>query len=398
MNSPNVLDVPNRDNPQPFYCCDIFFNNYFEYQNHTQEVHAQSHYTMEGSTLNNQYQPDFEYTTADLTGFSPQSSYHSSFDRTYASSGYGSNHTGPTVMDQFHITPASSAVPSRTGSPVSGYSVSVLPEQNYNTSPFMGLLYPTMNQGNSHLGVRYPLQSLIPPINAIQFRNEPELSNTQSFQQEFDDYFCDTDPVQKNDSFGIYPIDNSHQRPLSESGSAKDTFIKSPMMPAHAPDLGSSSNRGNKITKKTKSIQRMDLKSEEVTSLQSFDGKPHKCTIDNCGKLYKTQNGLKYHRVYHHGALPSSAPSSPKASEPIEFDFPDNVRPSYVHPMFRRYKCLVGVCDKKYKNMSGLRYHIANAHPEISEDIQKQYLNSSKERGNNGEFAEFPESLAPEVE
>jgi hypothetical protein len=411
MNSPNVINIPTGDNPQPFYCCDMFFNNYFEYQNHTQQIHGHGNYTMEGATINNPYSQECGNESVfnsaiDINGFSPQSSYHSPFDRNYTSSGYGSNHTGSTVLDHFHITPASSAVPSRTGSPVSVYSPNINAEQRL--LPFPGYVYSGLNQANP-LGVRYPVQHMMAHSaataqpSALDYPQEPDISNTHSFNQEIDDFFSDLDPVQQNDSFGMYPLDSSHQRPLSECSSLNDVFNKSPMLTSHSPDLGSSSSRNstsrNKTSKKTRNLQRpVDLKSEEINSVQKHEGKVYKCTIGNCGKLYKTPNGLKYHRVYHHGVLPNSAPSSPKASEPIEFDFPETVRPSYVHPMFRRYKCLIGDCDKKYKNMSGLRYHIANGHPEVSESVQKEYLRSSKERGDNGEFAEFPEVPSHEIE
>ncbi|KAJ3312786.1 Transcriptional regulator of ribosomal biogenesis proteins [Boothiomyces sp. JEL0838] len=118
----------------------------------------------------------------------------------------------------------------------------------------------------------------------------------------------------------------------------------------------------------------------------NFD-KPYKCTgYPDCNKSYKNSNGLKYHLIHVHGDNPGG--STPE----LDLDGSQPNSPaSFVHPQFRRYQCPFKGCDKKYKNLSGLRYHFTHTHSHLSEDEIKNLLREVKERGDAGEGAVFPQ-------
>lgn len=143
--------------------------------------------------------------------------------------------------------------------------------------------------------------------------------------------------------------------------------------------------------------------------------RPYKCPAPGCDKAYKQMNGLKYHRLHGHcnqnlrnvnnglvmgandGAQPSpSMPTTPLKGQPAHThgasvsndskDMPTNqapdlaafgihstgphlndtqtrdapstpTKPSTSSQPEKTYVCQVGNCDKRYKNLNGLRYH-----------------------------------------
>ncbi|KAH9927632.1 uncharacterized protein B0H18DRAFT_875471 [Fomitopsis serialis] len=95
--------------------------------------------------------------------------------------------------------------------------------------------------------------------------------------------------------------------------------------------------------------------------------KPFKCPKTNCNKSYKQANGLKYHMT--HGSC-NFAP--PKDLEQIQALLESKRKEGNNEPMsdaelrevereaerrLRPYACGVGDCQRRYKNMNGLRYH-----------------------------------------
>ncbi|CCM00213.1 uncharacterized protein FIBRA_02241 [Fibroporia radiculosa] len=96
--------------------------------------------------------------------------------------------------------------------------------------------------------------------------------------------------------------------------------------------------------------------------------KPFRCPKPNCNKSYKQANGLKYH--IQHGSC-NFAP--PKDLEQIQAlleskrSQKDNNEPMSESELrevereaerrLRPYACGVGDCQRRYKNMNGLRYH-----------------------------------------
>ncbi|KZT03027.1 uncharacterized protein LAESUDRAFT_738401 [Laetiporus sulphureus 93-53] len=96
--------------------------------------------------------------------------------------------------------------------------------------------------------------------------------------------------------------------------------------------------------------------------------KPFKCPKPNCNKSYKQANGLKYHMT--HGscnfappkdleqvqALLASKRGGKDDNEPIsESELREVEREA--ERRLRPYACGVGDCQRRYKNMNGLRYH-----------------------------------------
>ncbi|KAJ3274808.1 Multiple epidermal growth factor-like domains protein 8 [Terramyces sp. JEL0728] len=122
--------------------------------------------------------------------------------------------------------------------------------------------------------------------------------------------------------------------------------------------------------------------------------KPYKCTgYPDCNKSYKNSNGLKYHLIHVHGDNPGA--STPEFGE---FDASQPNSPaSFVHPQYRRYQCPFKECDKKYKNLSGLRYHFTHTHSHLTEEEIKNLLREVKERGDAGEGAVIPQNASQSI-
>ncbi|KAJ3481758.1 hypothetical protein NLI96_g7436 [Meripilus lineatus] len=97
--------------------------------------------------------------------------------------------------------------------------------------------------------------------------------------------------------------------------------------------------------------------------------KPFKCPKPNCNKSYKQANGLKYHMT--HGScnfappkdleqlqalLASKRKGGEDGGEPIT-DAELREVEKEAERRLRPYACGVGDCQRRYKNMNGLRYH-----------------------------------------
>lgn len=90
---------------------------------------------------------------------------------------------------------------------------------------------------------------------------------------------------------------------------------------------------------------------------QETELKPFKCPVINCGKAYKNQNGLKYHKLHGHQNEKLIANDDgtfsildPHSMEPYPNDhYRNNL------DVNKPYRC--EVCGKRYKNLNGLKYH-----------------------------------------
>ncbi|TIB04838.1 hypothetical protein E3P92_00039 [Wallemia ichthyophaga] len=78
--------------------------------------------------------------------------------------------------------------------------------------------------------------------------------------------------------------------------------------------------------------------------------KPFKCPNPGCSKAYRQANGLKYHRL--HGQCNYVVRDGMEQ---------DGLTLAEAEAVARPYLCQVGHCDKRYKNMNGLRYHYAHS-------------------------------------
>ncbi|KAI8589299.1 hypothetical protein BDZ88DRAFT_418384 [Geranomyces variabilis] len=86
------------------------------------------------------------------------------------------------------------------------------------------------------------------------------------------------------------------------------------------------------------------------TSADPEDPKPFKCNVAGCDNSYKNSNGLAYHLENAHAGggnrATSKPPSQPSTPQPKE---------SQVE---KPWNCPYNGCDKTYKNLKGLAYHL----------------------------------------
>lgn len=111
--------------------------------------------------------------------------------------------------------------------------------------------------------------------------------------------------------------------------------------------------------------------------------KPYKCRNLGCDKAYKNMNGLKYHRM--HGVCnknnltnevasaspapqtpPASGVSTPTTSVPNSPALP--LHPGFNNPVIEEKKYSCEKCNKRYKNLNGLKYHKKASHKSL-EDV-----------------------------
>ncbi|KAF9229618.1 hypothetical protein BS17DRAFT_771690 [Gyrodon lividus] len=102
--------------------------------------------------------------------------------------------------------------------------------------------------------------------------------------------------------------------------------------------------------------------------------RPYRCGLEACGKSWKSINGLQYHlqisKAHFQHAITStyvtsyisglSVPASVEASTSTEEE--DKTK--------KQYQCPHQNCRNRYKQLSGLRYHLAHGHPvELPEQL-----------------------------
>lgn len=84
------------------------------------------------------------------------------------------------------------------------------------------------------------------------------------------------------------------------------------------------------------------------------ENKPFKCPVLGCGKTYKNQNGLKYHRLHGHQnqTLIENPDGTYSVVDPESNEiYLENLQDIKDKP----YRC--DTCGKRYKNLNGLKYH-----------------------------------------
>ncbi|KAG0265324.1 Transcriptional regulator of ribosomal biogenesis protein [Mortierella polycephala] len=99
--------------------------------------------------------------------------------------------------------------------------------------------------------------------------------------------------------------------------------------------------------------------------------KPYHCTFLGCGKAYKNPNGLKYHNVHGH-CSPTNGPSttspfssSTTTSSTESGNVLDAIEGGAEGTARRPYVCTFLECEKRYKNLNGLKYHLEHTHPNM---------------------------------
>ncbi|KAI3629796.1 hypothetical protein MIR68_011231 [Amoeboaphelidium protococcarum] len=102
-----------------------------------------------------------------------------------------------------------------------------------------------------------------------------------------------------------------------------------------------------KVKHSSKRAERKALRGHAETVPKKFD-----CLVPGCDKVYRNQNGLKYHIMHSH---------TQKERQLVEM----LQKAIKEDPAEKPYACHVEGCDKRYRNTNGLKYHLINGHPDL---------------------------------
>lgn len=122
-----------------------------------------------------------------------------------------------------------------------------------------------------------------------------------------------------------------------DSGVPSGVFDSSPL--AGPSSTGSSSNASGNALQASTTLSR--------PGASLLLSKPFKCPKPGCMKSYKQANGLKYHMT--HGQC--------NFNPPPELESLQGLSEREAERRLRPYCCQVAPCQRRYKNMNGLRYH-----------------------------------------
>ncbi|KAI0804609.1 hypothetical protein BC629DRAFT_1437891 [Irpex lacteus] len=156
----------------------------------------------------------------------------------------------------------------------------------------------------------------------------------------------------------------------SPSGTPDSSRVASPVSGAAAvhPIQPASSQQASGSSSAAQTARASTTLSRPASSL--LLSKPFKCPKPNCNKSYKQANGLKYHMT--HGSCNFAPPKDleqlqallasrqkgkdgGEGGELSESEMREVEREA--ERRLRPYACGVGECQRRYKNMNGLRYH-----------------------------------------
>ncbi|KAJ3147706.1 hypothetical protein HDU86_007881 [Geranomyces michiganensis] len=124
-------------------------------------------------------------------------------------------------------------------------------------------------------------------------------------------------------------------------------------------------------------------KNKPASDVPQGPPKAHPCPHPNCGKSYKNPNGLKYHLEHGHPELnPDPVPGGGSGGSGVgvgSSSDPDGKESGAKTDKddFKPFICRHEGCDKLYKNLNGLKYHLVHAHA-ISEADTKDLLGKAK--------------------
>ncbi|KAF8559370.1 hypothetical protein OG21DRAFT_1503273 [Imleria badia] len=101
--------------------------------------------------------------------------------------------------------------------------------------------------------------------------------------------------------------------------------------------------------------------------------RPYRCGLEGCGKSWKSINGLQYHlqisKAHFQHAITSSFVSSYISGLAVPASVEASTSNQGEDKTKKQYKCPHENCPNRYKQLSGLRYHLAHGHPV---DLPKQ--------------------------
>ncbi|KAF5375183.1 hypothetical protein D9758_000038 [Tetrapyrgos nigripes] len=109
-------------------------------------------------------------------------------------------------------------------------------------------------------------------------------------------------------------------------------------------------------------------KLHEHNDPEIFEEKPYRCALPDCGRSWKSMNGLQYHlqvSTAHFQQALSSRESTRRADENDSSPTPSTAAESSQDSSGsgKRFTCDQPGCSKGYKTASGLRYHKQHGHP-----------------------------------
>ncbi|KAF8446231.1 hypothetical protein L210DRAFT_3642485 [Boletus edulis BED1] len=101
--------------------------------------------------------------------------------------------------------------------------------------------------------------------------------------------------------------------------------------------------------------------------------RPYRCGLEGCGKSWKSINGLQYHlqisKAHFQHAITSSFVSSYITGLVVPASVAASTSSRGEDKTKKQYTCPHENCPNRYKQLSGLRYHLAHGHPV---DLPKQ--------------------------
>lgn len=151
-----------------------------------------------------------------------------------------------------------------------------------------------------------------------------------------------------------YNSGNNNNNNLTNNNSSTPATSTTPLQPSSSVGTPSASGKvtptSSTPTPSMSSVAPAGLSGTPVDSGEAGNDKPFKCPNPGCSKAYRQANGLKYHRL--HGQCNYVVRDGMEQ---------DGLTLAEAEAVARPYLCQVGHCDKRYKNMNGLRYHYAHS-------------------------------------
>ncbi|TIC15775.1 hypothetical protein E3Q10_01459 [Wallemia mellicola] len=147
---------------------------------------------------------------------------------------------------------------------------------------------------------------------------------------------------------------NNNNNNLTNNNSNPPATSTTPLQPSSSVGTPSASGKvtptSSTPTPSMSGVAPAGLSGTPVDSGEGGNDKPFKCPNPGCSKAYRQANGLKYHRL--HGQCNYVVRDGMEQ---------DGLTLAEAEAVARPYLCQVGHCDKRYKNMNGLRYHYAHS-------------------------------------
>lgn len=94
--------------------------------------------------------------------------------------------------------------------------------------------------------------------------------------------------------------------------------------------------------------------------------RPYRCGLDGCSKSWKSINGLQYHLQISKAHFQRAITSTYVTPYMEGLSVPASVEAStsgHTETRKKQYACPHDSCPNRYKQLSGLRYHLAHGHP-----------------------------------